>query len=179
MQRLLAPHGGPAVQRWAVTLPAGTTDGQKVLDHMAKSSPYAQTGAWARTFVKLDWGGDPVFATSGGTTTATVKNPTVTRSARVDMPTWAPTDATMASAWAKAMTELRTHETEHEKVATTWETTLRSRLTALSVTLPKQDLAEFKKAVQASWDAWLIEHQADQTALDPYTVTLDMSGGDG
>jgi hypothetical protein len=31
--------------------------------------------------------------------------------------------------------------------------------------------------VRAEWNGWIAQHQADQTAIDPYTALLDCSGG--
>ena len=75
-------------------------------------------------------------------------------------------------------TALRAHEAEHEGIAATWESTLRTNLTALSVTVPNRTLAAFNAAVQAEWNGWLAEHQADQLAIDPFTALLDCSGGE-
>jgi hypothetical protein len=74
---------------------------------------------------------------------------------------------------------LRAHEARHEGIATTWESTLRTNLTNLSVTLPSRTTAAFTSAVQREWNGWLAQHQADQTAIDPYTALLDCSGGGG
>jgi hypothetical protein len=83
----------------------------------------------------------------------------------------------MAAAWRSMTADLRAHEGEHEAIATTWESTLRANLTALSVTVPNRTLATFNAAVQAEWNGWLADHQADQRAIDPYTALLDCSAG--
>lgn len=178
VQRLLAPAPGLPVQRWAVTLPAGTTDCARVVSYMDANSPYKATSGWARTNARFNWGGDPSYTTAGGVTTATVTSPTVTKSVNVDMPTWAPTDTAMASAWSAMTTDLRAHEARHEGIATTWESTLRTNLSGLSVTVPNRTIAAFRAAVQAEWNGWLAQHQADQTAIDPFTAVLDCSGGE-
>jgi predicted secreted Zn-dependent protease len=178
VQRLLAPGNTLPVQRWAVTLAAGTTDCAKVVAHMDANSPYRATSGWARTRPQFTWGGDPAYTTANGTTTATVTSPTVTRTVSVDMPTWAPTDPAMASAWTAMTTELRAHEAVHEGIATTWESTLRTNLRSLTVTVPDRTIAAFRAAIQAEWNTWIGQHQAAQTAIDPYTAVLDCSGGE-
>lgn len=177
VQRLLAPGGSPPVQRWAVTLPVGTTDCARVVSYMDANSPYRADSGWARTNARFNWGGDPSYATSDGVTTATVTTPTVAKIANVDMPRWAPTDPAMASAWTGMTTALRAHEALHEGIATTWELTLRTNLGSLSVTVPNRTIAAFRSAVQAEWNTWIAQHQAAQTAIDPYTAVLDCSGG--
>lgn len=178
VQRLLAPGSGLAVQRWAVTLPAGTTDCARVVSYMDANSPYRATSGWARTNARFSWGGDPAYATSDGVTTATVTSPTVTKAVAVDMPRWAPTDPAMRNAWTAMTTDLRAHEAIHEGIANTWESTLRTNLSSLSVTVANRSIATFRAAVQAEWDGWLAQHQADQTAIDPFTAVLDCSGGE-
>ena len=177
VQRLVAEAGLP-VQRWAVTLAAGTTDCGVVVNFLNANSPHRASSGWAKTNVRFNWGGDPAHTEADGVITATVANPTVTKTVSVDMPVWAPTDPTMASAWSAMTASLRAHEAEHEGIAATWESTLRTNLTALSVTVPNRTLAAFNAAVQAEWNGWLAEHQADQLAIDPFTALLDCSGGE-
>ena len=176
VQRLLAGPG-LAIQRWAVTLPRGTTDCNVVVNWMNSHSPHRLSSGWAKTNAQFSWGGDPNFSVADGVVTATVANPTVTKSLSVDMPTWAPTDPTMAAAWSSMITALRAHEARHEGIANTWETTLRTNLRGLSLTLPSRTTAAFTSAVQSEWNGWLAQHQADQTAIDPYSALLDCSGG--
>ena len=176
VQRLLAGPG-LAVQRWAVTLPRGTTDCNVVVNWMNSHSPHRASSGWAKTNVRFSWGGDPSFTESEGVITATVANPTVTKTVSVDMPTWAPTDPTMAAAWSSMISVLRAHEAVHEGIATTWEGNQRTSLTGLSVTVPNRTLGAFNAAVQGEWNGWLAQHQADQTAIDPFTAVLDCSGG--
>jgi predicted secreted Zn-dependent protease len=178
VQRLFA-DGGPAVQRWAVTLARGTTDCNVVVNWMNANSPHRASSGWAKTNVRFSWGGDPSYSVSEGVITATVANPTVTKTVSVDMPSWSPTDPTMSAAWSSMITALRAHEARHEGIATTWEGTLRTNLTGLSVTVPNRTLAAFNSAVQSEWNGWLALHQADQTAIDPYSALLDCSGGGG
>lgn len=178
VQRLLA-SSGPTVQRWAVTLARGTSDCAVVVNWMNTNSPYRATSGWARTNARFSWGGDPAYSTADGVTTATVTSPTVTKTVNVDMPTWAPTDPAMSTAWAAMIADLRAHEARHEGIATTWEGTLRTNLTNLSVTVPNRTIAAFRSAVQSEWNGWLAQHQADQTAIDPYSALLDCSGGGG
>lgn len=174
VQRLLAP-GGLAVQRWAVGLGRSTTDCAVVVRFLDTNSPHRADTGWAKTNVRFSWGGDPAFTEDSGTISATVSNPTVTKRMSVDMPAWAPTDAAMRRAWTAMTTALRAHEAVHEGIANTWEATLRTNLAGLSVTLPRRTLAAFNAAVQAEWDGWLAQHQAEQTGIDPYTALLDCS----
>jgi len=176
LQRLLAPRAALPVQRWAVRLPPGTSDCDTVVTYMNTNSPYRANSGWARTRPTFGWGGDPSFSTSNGVTTATVVNPTVTKAVSVDMPSWAPTNPAMAAGWSAMIGDLRAHEARHEAIATTWEATLRSRLTSLQVTVSARTTAAFTAAVQAEWNGWIAEHQADQDAIDPYTAVLNCSG---
>ena len=173
VQRLLDPAHGLPVQRWAVGLPRGTTDCERVVSYMNTRSPHRADGGWAKTRVHFGWGGDPEFHVEGGVITARVANPVVTQRTNVDMPDWSPSDPTMAGAWSAMHRDLRGHEAEHERIANEWEGTLRSRLESLTVTLRHRTLGAFNAAVQAQWNAWLREHQADQRAIDPYTAILD------
>ncbi|HYO42218.1 MAG TPA: DUF922 domain-containing protein [Candidatus Limnocylindrales bacterium] len=179
VQRLLAGASSLPVQRWAVTLPAGTTDCARVVSYMDANSPYRRTSGWARTSARFSWGGDPSYTTVDRVTTATVTNPTVTPVVTVDMPRWAPTDPAMAAAWSAMSSSLRTHEALHEDIATRWESTLRSNLSTLEVTVANRSIGTFRAAVQAEWDGWLAQHQAEQTGIDPFTAVLDCSGGPG
>lgn len=177
VQRLLAPASALPVQRWTVTLAPGTTDCARVVSYMDANSPYRTDSGWARTNARFNWTGDPAYTTSEGVTTATVTSPTVTRGGNVDMPTWAPTDPAMAAAWSAMTRDLRAHEALHEGIADTWDSTLRSNLTSLRVTVANRSIATFRAAVQAEWNAWIGQHQRDQRAIDPYTALLDCSGG--
>lgn len=178
VQRLLATSG-PTVQRWAVGLPRGTADCAVVVDWMNNNSPHRADTGWAKTNAQFSWGGDPAITTAGGVITATIRNPTVTKRVNVDMPVWAPTDPAMRTAWTAMIAQLRAHEAVHEGIATTWDATLRRNLTNLSVTLPSRTTDAFTAAVQAEWNVWIAQHQAAQTAIDPYTALLDCSGGGG
>ena len=135
LQRLVSPGGALPVQRWAVRLPVGTTDCERVVSYMNSNSPYRRDSGWARTNVSFAWGGDPAFSVADGVITATVVNPTVTSTVHVDIPSWAPAHPAMASAWSSMTGEVRAHEARHEGIASDWETALRSRLTSLSVTV--------------------------------------------
>jgi len=176
LQRLLAPRTALPVQRWAVGLPAGTTDCDAIINYMNTRSPYHANSGWARTNVSFSWGGDSSYSEANGVITATVANPTVTKTVSVDMPSWAPTNPAVAAGWSAMTGDLRAHEARHEAIATTWETTLRSRLTSLSVTVPNRTSAAFTAAVRAQWDSWIAEHQAAQLAIDPYTAIFSCSG---
>lgn len=177
VQRLLA-GSGPTVQRWAVGLPPATVDCAQVVSYLDANSPHRATSGWARTRVRFSWGGSPAYTEAGGVITAKVSNPTVTKAVSVDMPTWAPTNPSMSQAWGAMTGTLRAHETRHEVIATEWEATLTSRLSALSVTVADRALATFNAAVQSAWNTWLAEHQAAQSAIDPFTAILDCSGGE-
>lgn len=176
VQRLLAPASALPLQRWAVGLNRATTDCGQIVSYIDANSPYRP--AWAKTRVRFNWGGSPAYTESEGVTTATVSNPTVTKTVSVDMPEWSPTDPAISQAWGPMYGTLRAHETRHEEIATTWKATLTSRLSALSVTVADRKIATFNAAVQAEWNAWLAEHQADQDLIDPFTAILDCSGGD-
>jgi predicted secreted Zn-dependent protease len=165
----------PSVQRWPVSLPAATSDCAVVVNWINAHSPYRQSSGWARTRPEFGWGGDYAYAGSGDSLTVSVVNPTVTLNTVVDMPTWTPTNPSMSRAWTAMWADLRRHETRHEDVATTWKDTLLSRLTSLSLPIARQ--ADGPAAVRRAWAGWLAEHQADQTALDPFTAMLDCSGG--
>jgi predicted secreted Zn-dependent protease len=149
-----------------------------VVDYLNANSPYANDSGWAKTKVRFSWSGSPAYTDSEGVITATVTSPTVTMLKNVDMPQWSPTNPAMASAWGAMCAELRVHETRHEAIATTWESTLRSNLSSLTVTVPDRTTVAFTAAVQAEWDGWLAQHQADQSAIDPFSAVLDCSGGE-
>ena len=175
LQRLLAPGNAVPLQRWRVNLPRSTTDCERVVGYLNTRSPHRNEGGWAKTSVRFSWGGDPAFTESDGVITATVANPTVAKTVSVDMPEWTPSDPTMAAAWSAMSGNLRAHEAEHERIANEWEERLRTRLGELSVTVSRRTVRAFNAAVQAEWDGWLAEHQADQRAIDPYTALLDCS----
>jgi len=178
VQRLLAPAATLPVQRWAVGLPAATTDCGRVVSYLDANSPHRASSGWAKTSVRFSWGGSPAYSESDGVITATVSGPTVTKTVSVDMPGWAPTDPAMSQAWGAMSGTLRAHETRHEVIATEWEATLTARLSGLSLTVGDRKLTTFNAAVQSEWNAWLAEHQAAQTAIDPFTAILDCSGGE-
>jgi len=178
VQRLLAPAAALPVQRWAVRLPRATTDCARVVSYVDSHSPHRASGGWAKTRASFTWGGSPSYTKSDeGVISATVSNPTVTKTVSVDMPEWSPSDPTMSQAWGAMYGTLRAHEAEHERIAGEWEATLSSRLSALSVTVANRSPATFRAAVQSEWNAWIAEHQADQSAIDPFTAILDCSGG--
>ena len=176
VQRLLAPTAALPLQRWPVTLPPETADCGIVVTYLDKNSPYRADSGWARTNASFSWGGDPSFTEANGVITATVANPTVAKTVTVDMPSWAPTSPAMATGWSAMTGALRAHEARHEAIATTWETTLRSRLRSLSVTVPHRTTAAFIAAVQTAWRGWIADHQAAQNAIDPYTAILSCAG---
>lgn len=177
LQRLLAPAAALPVQRWAVGLPRGTSDCERVVSYLNANSPYRATSGWAKTHVRFSWSGSASYTEEGGVITATVASPRVTKTVRVDMPDWSPTDPAMSQAWSAMHGTLRAHEGEHERIADEWEATLGARLSGLSVTVSNRTAAAFNAAVGAEWSAWLAEHQAAQSAIDPFTAILDCSGG--
>jgi predicted secreted Zn-dependent protease len=178
VQRLLAPMGGLPVQRWAVGLPRATADCARVVSYLDANSPHRADSGWAKTRASFSWGGSPAYTETDGVITATVTSPTVRKTVSVDMPQWSPTSPAMSQAWSSMSATLRAHEAVHEGIASEWETTLTSRLASLSVTVANRNIASFNAAVQAEWNAWIAEHQAAQTAIDPFTAVLDCSGGE-
>jgi predicted secreted Zn-dependent protease len=168
-------QAGPAVQRWPVSVPAGTSDCAVVVNWISAHSPYRQSSGWAQTRPTFGWGGDFTYSGSGDSLTVGISNPSVTLNTVVDMPSWAPTNPSMSRAWTAMWADLRRHESLHEGVATTWKDTLLGRLTSLSLPIARQ--ADGPAAVRRAWAGWIAEHQADQTALDPFTAILDCSGG--
>lgn len=176
LQRLLGPTNALPLQRWAVDLPPATSDCNTVVKYLDKNSPYRANSGWARTSPSFSWGGEPSFSEANGVITAIVANPTVTKAVTVDMPSWAPTNPAMAAGWSAMTGDLRAHEARHEAIATTWETTLRSRLRSLKVTVSNRTTAAFIAAVQTAWKGWIADHQAAQLAIDPFTAILNCSG---
>lgn len=175
--RLLGAGGGPGpvVQRWNVGLAAGTTDCATIVNYLDAHSPYRATSGWARTRVTFSWSADPVYSGSGASTTLTLANAAVTASKSVDMPQWSPTNPAVRTAWTAMTADLRAHEARHEGIGDTWRGTLESRLAALSLSITNR--ATWRQAVQTEFNNWTAEHQADQSAIDPYTAVLDCSGG--
>jgi predicted secreted Zn-dependent protease len=149
-----------------------------VVDFLNANSPHRATSGWAKTSASFGWDATPAYSGSGSATTAEVTNPSVTKSVRVDMPSWAPTDPAMAGAWSGMTRDLRAHEARHEGIASTWESTLRTNLGGLSVTVPNRTNDAFTAAVRRPWNGWIAEHQADQNAIDPFSALLDCGGGD-
>lgn len=178
LQRLLDPGSALPIQRWAVGLPRGTADCDRIVSYLNANSPHRADSGWAKTRVRFSWGGDPVFSETAGAITATVGSPRVTRTTSVDMPEWSPTNPAVVRGWTSMYGNLRAHEGEHERIGREWEERLRTRLSSLTVTVTRRTVAAFNAAVQAEWNAWLAEHQADQRAIDPYTALLDCSGGE-
>lgn len=168
---------GPVVQRWNVGLAPGTSDCATIVNYLDAHSPYRATSGWARTRVTFSWSADPVYSGSGTSTTLTLANAAVTVSKSVDMPQWSPTNPAVQTAWTAMTADLRAHEARHEGIGDQWRGTLESRLSALS--LPITNRAAWRQAVQAEFNTWLADHQADQNAIDPYTAILDCSGGGG
>ncbi len=175
VQRLASGDPLP-VQRWQVNLPATTTDCGTVVDYMNNNSPYRNDSGWAKTRAQFSWGGDAAWSSGSGSPSATVRNPTVTKSLSVDMPRWAPANAGMSTAWANMTRDLRAHEARHEGIANGWETTLRDNLTNLTVYPSARTQPAFNREVQNEWDGWMGQHQSDQRAIDPYSALLDCSG---
>ncbi len=166
---------GQVVQRWHVGLAPGTSDCATIVNYLDGHSPYRATSGWARTRVTFGWSADPVYAGSGSSTTLTLANAAVTVSKSVDMPQWSPTNPAVQTAWTAMTADLRAHEARHEGIGDQWRGTLESRLAVLSLSITNR--GAWRQAVQAEFNNWLAEHQADQSAIDPYTAVLDCSGG--
>lgn len=167
-----AVGGVPTIQRWAVGYNAATEDCVAAANWITAHTPHPR-GAWARTFVTFTRAGTVQATGTGTNLTATVSNPSVTHTKRVDMPTWSPTRPSMAAAWSRASTELRAHEATHEQKGDDWRTELESRLTSFSAPVRSQAAGEAELGRQ--WTQWVADHQTDQNTLDPFTVTLDCS----
>lgn len=176
VQRLLNPPSGAAlpVQRYAVGV-RRTASCQQVIDWLNTQNPHRP--AWAKTTPRFNWTGGVEVTGSAPDFQVSISNARVTVNTTVDMPQWNPADPAMTSAWQAMHATLRTHEAEHEAIADRWKDTLRERLTALSLTVSAGNRAAAQQAaqaaVQAEWRAWLVEHQNDQTAIDPFTAVLD------
>jgi predicted secreted Zn-dependent protease len=151
------------IQRWAVPAPADA-DCNTLISSVNASTPYSPE--WAKTQANFPYSYD--YTVSGNT--AQVINGTVSHTAPVDMPEWAPSDPAMQTAWTNAHTTLRAHEQRHQDIAATWEGTLRTNLNGLSVTFSNP--SEINGLVTTEWNNWIADHQADQTAIDPYTVNV-------
>jgi hypothetical protein len=164
--------GGPTVQRWAVGYSAASEDCVAAANWITAHTPHPR-GAWARTFVTFTRGGSVQVTGTGTDLTATVSEPAVTHTKRVDMPTWSPTAPSMVTAWSRASSELRAHEGDHEQKGDEWRTELESRLTSFSE--PVRSRAAGEAELSRQWTQWVADHQADQNLLDPFSVTLDCS----
>src|SRR5664279_6548357 len=88
----------PSVQRWPVSVPAGTSDCAVVVNWISAHSPYRQSSGWAQTRPTFGWGGDFAYSGSGDSLTVGISNPSVTLNTAVDMPSWAPTNPSMSRA---------------------------------------------------------------------------------
>ena len=153
-----------AVQRWAIPAAADASCSDMIASANT-SSPYAPE--WAKTAINFQ----QQYGYTVAGKTARIVNGVVTHTAPVDMPEWSSSDPAMQTAWTTARTALRGHETQHQNKAATWQTTLQSRLNALSVTF--DDPGEIAGLVTAEWDTWVADHQADQDSIDPYTVNIN------
>jgi len=173
VQQLAEAASGPTVQRWNVGVAPGTTDCMVVVNWLNRNSPYRTTSGWAKTSATHWWDGSLVFAGEGDSLTVSVRDPVVSLTKSVDMPAWAPTNPAMRSAWAAMTADLRAHEAQHEAIAVQWKATMVERLKTLTLSVPSRGKAQ--AAVQAEFDGWVREHQADQKAIDPFTATLDCS----
>jgi hypothetical protein len=95
----------------------------------------------------------------------------------VDMPQWSPSNAAMRRAWTRSHGILRAHEARHEAIATGWKERLPGRLTGLDLTLSATNRtdaeAEAPTAADGDWQGWINQHQADQSAIDPFTAPFD------
>ena len=185
VQRLVDSVSGAAlpVQRYAVGV-RRTASCQQVIDWLNAQNPHRP--AWAKTTPRFNWTGGVEVTGSAPDFQVSVSNPGVTMRTTVDMPRWNPTDPAMATAWQAMHATLRAHEAEHEVIADRWKDMLLERLTNLSLTLSARSRAAAQPAaqaaVQAEWRGWLVEHQNDQNAIDPFAAVLDCSapaGGQG
>ncbi|HEY6058491.1 MAG TPA: DUF922 domain-containing protein, partial [Candidatus Limnocylindrales bacterium] len=177
VSRLLDPVDDPrpAIQRYAVNVPTGTTDCAVVVNWLNAHSPYIRDSGWAKTSVSFGWSGDYSYSGTAPDITVTISNPGVSLTKSVDMPTWSPTAASMRAAWNAMWADLRAHESRHEAIAVQWKASLLERLTNLSLTVGSR--AAGPSAVTAEWRGWIREHQSDQSAIDPFTALLDCSAG--
>jgi len=185
VQRLVDSVSGAAlpVQRYAVGV-RRTASCQQVIDWLNAQNPHRP--AWAKTTPRFNWTGGVEVTGSAPDFQVSVSNPGVTMRTTVDMPRWNPTDPAMATAWQAMHATLRAHEAEHEVIADRWKDMLLERLTNLSLTLSARSRAAAQPAAQAAaqaeWRGWLVEHQNDQNAIDPFAAVLDCSapaGGQG
>jgi predicted secreted Zn-dependent protease len=173
VSRLIEGSGQPAVplQRWAVTLPRGTTDCGVVVDWMNANSPHRNDSGWAKTRARFNWESDGNRYT-GDAPDLTVHaiNPRVSLVKSVDMPAWSPSAPVMQTAWQSMSSQLRAHEAQHEQIATDWQPRLQQRLTDGVSTTSR---AAGAGSIRTEYAQWLTEHQNDQTAIDPYTALLE------
>ncbi|THI93718.1 DUF922 domain-containing protein, partial [Nocardioides sp.] len=163
------------VQRYAVGVPA-TADHATLMAWMQGNNPYAPDEA-ARTTARFRYNVTWDHSGESGSWTLTPRDTsTVTVTKSVDMPVWRARDPALQAAWAAGVTALRAHEAQHEGVADTWRTTLLGRLLAFSTSSSAATLQaarnEANTALAAEWQTWLAEHQAEQSALDPYSVVV-------
>ena len=176
VQRLLGSASGAplSVQRYAVGV-RRTASCQQVIDWLNSRNPHRP--AWAKTTARFNWIGGIVVTGDAPDFQVSISNAQVTVNTTVDMPQWSPTDPAMGSAWQAMHATLRAHEAEHEAIASQWKDTLQDRLTNLSLTVTARRRAAAQRAaqtaVQAEWRGWLVEHQRDQNAIDPFTAVLD------
>lgn len=173
VQRLIGPAPYP-VQRYRVGVPR-TADCETVIQWLNTQSPYRPM--WAKTNVRFSWTGTYKVTGTAPDFQVSIANPRVTVRKPVDMPQWRPRDPALAAAWTGMYGQLRAHEAEHEAIADRWRETLLERLAALSLPITASSrraaLAAARAALDAEWQGWLTEHQADQDAIDPYVAVLD------
>ena len=175
VQRLVDSVSGAAlpVQRYAVGV-RRTASCQQVIDWLNAHNPHRP--AWAKTTPRFNWTGRVEATGSAPDFQVSISDPRVTVRTTVDMPQWNPSDPAMATAWQAMHATLRAHESEHEAIADRWRETLQDRLANLSLTVTARRAAAqraARTAVQAEWRGWLVEHQNDQNAIDPFDAVLD------
>jgi len=166
-------QGNVPVQRWAVTVPAATTDCGVVVNWINANSPYRNDSGWAKTRARFNWESDGYrYSGDAPDMTVSANNPRVSLVKSVDMPSWSPTAPVMQTAWQSMSAQLRAHEAEHEQIATDWQPRLQQRLADGVATTSR---AAGPGSLRTEYANWLTEHQADQSAIDPYSALLDCS----
>ena len=165
------------LQRWPVRVAPATTECMVVVDWLNQNSPHRNDSGWAKTRVRFDWTSDGYsYAGTPPDLTVSARNPRVTMTKSVDMPSWSPTAPIMQAAWRRMTADLRAHEARHEQIADDWRPRLQDRFDRLTVSATSRD--EGQRAIVAEWRSWLDEHQADQRAIDPFSALLECSAAE-
>ena len=167
---------GDTIQRYAVGAPASAQT-EPLYNWLQANSPHRP--AWALTSTTFTWSRSlsAVPGEGEGSYVVTVANSTVGKNTTVDMPNWTADNAPMQTAWDAMWSELRAHEGEHEAIATTWQTTLQEHLAGAEYVLTASSAdaakAQALATLDGEWTAWIAQHQADQSAIDPFFATLN------